>query len=76
MNGKGNPLDLENLCLSRSITLKFDFNHSTDNFKCLLCGHDSIKRETECEYLREMPELSPNSIKTSQRDQGIINFAT
>lgn len=36
---------------------------------------DSIKRETECEYLREMPELSPNSIKTSQRDQGIINFA-
>lgn len=52
MNGKGNPLDLENLCLSRSITLKFDFNHSVDNFKCLLCGHHSIKCETEYEYLR------------------------
>lgn len=76
MNGKGNPLDLENLCLSRSITLKFDFNHSADNFKCLLCGHHSIKCETEYEYLRQMLELSPNSIKTSQRDQDIVNFAT
>lgn len=39
VKGKTITISFENLCFSRSNTLKFDFNHSMDIFKCLLCGH-------------------------------------
>lgn len=49
VNGKSHTIDLENLCFSRSNALKFYSSHSVANFKCLLCGRQSIKCETEYE---------------------------
>lgn len=43
VKGNGITINFESVCFSGSNTLKFDFNHPMDIFKCLLCGHHSTK---------------------------------